>query len=322
MALEQGSASQGQFTQQGTIDWLQLANHVVSIPVSILQRLADVDLSPHTIIVSQKMFSSFCLSELGRKRLENALQNLYSCSSVGDVIWFGFGIKHVVRRLAEIKQGLTCIALCGSLSELHPPKAGASILMELADVCDVPDEYRPSPQQWINMLETCSGVLRSTAFGSVAEQFMSFHGRAGIHETIENYKNIATALNAVGRISSGSLESITLAGGRSCGWVAAIGYWFLGLDVKIQDTNGSLLYMSTDRDERIKILVIYGETQSSEVLVQDTTYFVETLTTYFSLGRKDLTQSCLALSHGRNVFAKLLVFRLFSIYSLRSTSGV
>ncbi|KAF4626528.1 hypothetical protein G7Y89_g11630 [Cudoniella acicularis] len=263
------------------VDWLQLANHTVSIPVSILERLAGGDLSPHTIMAGQRISVIFCLSELGNPRLENALQNLYSCSSWGDAIHFGFGIKHVVRRLAEIKQGLTCIALCGSLSELHLSKASASILMELANACEVPDEVRPSPHQWMNMVETCSGVLKSTTFGIVAEQFMSFHGRDWIQGTMENYKDVANALHAIGRVSSRALQSITLTGGRSCGWIAAIGYWFLGLDVEIQDKDGGLLYRSTDSDERIKILVIYGDSQSKIPLTS-----LRLFTTSSSLGRK------------------------------------
>ncbi|KAH8669735.1 hypothetical protein BGZ60DRAFT_431165 [Tricladium varicosporioides] len=277
MTLNLAGASRGQFTQQGSVDWLQLANHMVTIPLSILERLAGADLSPHTILVAQNLSSIFYLSEVGTERLESALQSLHSCSSVGEVVWFGFGIKHVVRRLAEIRQGLACIALCGALSELHPSKACASILMELSHACDVPDEVRPSPQQWINIVETCSGVLRPTTFRSVAGQFMAFHGRDRSYGSIDNYKDIAAALQAVGRVSSGSLESITLAGGRSCGWIAAFGFWFLGLHVRIQNSEGEVLYSSTDLDFYIKIVVIYGDSQTSQVQVQEAAYFIKTL---------------------------------------------
>lgn len=162
MAMEL-SGGPSSFINQGTIDWQQLAKSVVEFQVSFLGRLAAADIAPFTLLVGQNNSAIFRLSDSGRKRLIEGLKSLYSFSSVGQIVWFGFGIKHVVRQLAETDQGLTFITLCGCLSELHPTKACASILMELAEDCGAPSELRPSPHQWINMVDACSALCPHTA---------------------------------------------------------------------------------------------------------------------------------------------------------------
>ncbi|KAM6513844.1 hypothetical protein FALCPG4_015053 [Fusarium falciforme] len=278
LTLTHAGASGGQFAQQGAVDWIQLARMTVSIPVSILTRVTAADVSPLTIVVGQEMSSLFQLSTTGYARLTEALGELKSFSAIGDVIWFGFGIKHILRVLAETTKGLTCLTLCGCLSEIHPPKTCAEILIRLADACGAPDELRPSPQQWINLVEACSGILKSTTFGCIAEQFMTFYGHHAVHGYVDDAKDVAKALLAIARVSSGVLESATLTGGRSCGWIAAIGYYFLGLDVEIRSTDDTILYKSTTKDDSIRIFVIYGATRSSnQVQVSSTAYFVETI---------------------------------------------
>ncbi|KAI7760690.1 hypothetical protein LZL87_007902 [Fusarium oxysporum] len=68
----------------------------VSVPISILARVTAADISPLTIVVWQEMTSLFRLSTTGHERLIRALGELKSFSAIGDAIWFGFGIKHIV----------------------------------------------------------------------------------------------------------------------------------------------------------------------------------------------------------------------------------
>lgn len=268
----------GPFEQQGSIDWVQIARMSVSVPISILARVTAADVSPLTIVVGQEMSSLFRLSSTGHERLIKALGELKSFSALGDAIWFGFGIKHIVRVLAETGKGLTCLTLCACLSEIHAPKACAEILIRLAGACDAPDDLRPSASQWINLVEACSGTLKSTTFACIAEQFMAFHR----HHVSESYADeagdVAKALLAVARVSSGVLSSVTLTGGRSCGWIAAIGFYFLGLEVEVRSADNESIYKSTIDDDSIRILVIYGAEQASnQVQVNSTGYFINSV---------------------------------------------
>ncbi|EXK77611.1 hypothetical protein FOQG_17686 [Fusarium oxysporum f. sp. raphani 54005] len=291
LTLTYAGATGGQFEQQGSIDWIQLARVSVSVPISILARVSAADVSPLTVVVGQEMSSLFQLSATGHERLTKALGDLKNFSAIGDVIWFGFGIKHIVRVLAETNKGLTCLTLCGCLSEIHPPKTCAEILIKLAVAYGAPDDLRPSAKQWINLVGACSGTLKSTTFGCIAEQFMEFHRRyinkqylcvgAYIDEKyLDDAEDVAAALLAVARVSSGVLESATLTGGRSCGWIAAIGYYFLGLDVEIRSADNTSIYKSTTNEDSIRLLVIYGATQTSnQVQVNRTAYFIKSLDT-------------------------------------------
>ncbi|KAF5548218.1 hypothetical protein FNAPI_8322 [Fusarium napiforme] len=268
----------GPFEQQGSIDWVQIAKMSVTLPVSILARVTAADVSPLTIVVGQEMSSLFRLSTTGHERLNKALGELKSFSAIGDAIWFGFGIKHIVRVLAETDKGLACLTLCGCLSEIHPPKACAEILIRLASVCDAPDDLRPSSSQWINLIEACSGTLKSTTFACIAEQFMAFHQHSFVEEYTDEAEDVARALLAVARVSSGVLSSVTLAGGRSCGWIAAIGFYFLGLEIEIRNADNASVFKSTTNDDSIRVLVIYGTAQSSnQVQVNRTGYFINSL---------------------------------------------
>ncbi|KAF5547717.1 hypothetical protein FMEXI_5043 [Fusarium mexicanum] len=278
LALSSAAVAGGSFEQQGSIDWVQIAKMSVTLPISILARVTAADVSPLTIVVGQEMSSLFRLSATGHERLNKALGELKSFSAMGDAIWFGFGIKHIVRVLAETDKGLTCLTLCACLSEIHTPKACAEILMRLADVCDAPDDLRPSSSQWINLVEACSGTLKSTTFACIAEQFMTFHRPYVRDDRTDEAGDVAGALLAVARVSSGVLSSVTLTGGRSCGWIAAIGFYFLGLEVEVRSADNTSIYKSTTNNDSINILVIYGTAQASnQVQVNTTGYFINSL---------------------------------------------
>ena len=104
--------------------------------------------------------------------MEDALSKLKWCSSLGDVLWFGFGIEHPVRHLAKTANGVSCIALCAFLGQLSwSNDAGAAILAKLAEIHGVPLRLRPSLQQWDALIKICLGTLATTPFGCVAELF-------------------------------------------------------------------------------------------------------------------------------------------------------
>ena len=48
--------------------------------------------------------------------LNEALSRLHSFSSFGDLMHFGFGIKHIIRTLADSVEGMATIALCSALA--------------------------------------------------------------------------------------------------------------------------------------------------------------------------------------------------------------
>ncbi|KAF4502500.1 hypothetical protein FAGAP_1278 [Fusarium agapanthi] len=188
-------------------------------------------------------------------------------------------------------------------------------MIRLADACDAPDHLRPSASQWLNLVGACSGTLKSTTFACIAEQFMSFHHPYVNDGYMDEAADVARALLAVARVSSGVLTSVTLTGGRSCGWIAAIGFYFLGLEIEIRSADNATIYKSTTNDDSVRLLVIYGTAESSNhVQVNSTAYFINSVdkVVYSYEQRSDRIisgtipwNSCLLTTFG-NSFEKLL----------------
>ncbi|MCJ1365372.1 hypothetical protein MMC16_004493 [Acarospora aff. strigata] len=273
MALNISDGSSN-FTQQGSLDWVQLANTTFGASVAVLGRLSASGVDPLTLVVGQAVSSKLKFSLTGLNRLQDALHQLKSFSTMGDLVWIGFGVKLIIRKLSETMNGLKCIMLCACISEVHSPDAGGMIMSELAHLYGAPEDLLPSPLQWKTLVESCSGIFRSTNFGCVAEQFMSYSEKGRLCDRKGgDPRNVAEALDAIGCISSGSLTSITLRGGPACGWIAAVGLWFLGLEVEIRAPDGSTLYTST-QDKPIHMTVIYGSAGASGTEIASKEYIV------------------------------------------------
>ena len=208
--------------------------------------------------------------------MQDALSRLKWCSSLGDVLWFGFGFQHPIRVLAQTANGFSCLALCASLSEgFSDLQAAAMILTELVDIQGAPQELRPSPQQWHALIKCCSGAIAATPFGSVADHFMGLSGATEKAKSVGDPREIAKALRAIGSLSTGTLTSIHLTGNPMCGWLAAFGHYFFGLEIEIQHADGNLLFRTVSDLHPVNISVTYGDSGALGVRVASTSYIID-----------------------------------------------
>ena len=130
------------------------------------------------------------------------------------MLWFGFGAQHPIRQLAQTTHGSSCIALCASLLRvLSDTEAAALIMAELANLYNAPEELTPSLQQWQALLDSSSGALMASPFGCVVDHFMRLSGDCTKRSRrFADPESLAKALQAIARLSTGSLISITLVG--------------------------------------------------------------------------------------------------------------
>ena len=178
-----------------------------------------------------------------------------------------------MRQLAKTINGSSCIALCAALSDLSPNvEAAAIILNGLVEIHDAPQALRPSLQQWSALVKSCSGLLVATRFGCVTRHFMHLDRNAW--QQVGESRDVAEALNTVGKLSRGSLTSISLVGNATCGWLAAFGHYFFGLEVEIRQTNGDVLLRILTESTAVHITVIYGEAGPSKLQVANITYVI------------------------------------------------
>ncbi|KAM0185589.1 hypothetical protein ACHAPI_012095 [Fusarium lateritium] len=232
------------FQQQGTIDWTTVANGTVSFSVKVLSQLSKAGVEALTICAARAIFSNVKLGNNGELRLHRALQNIRAFPSIDKVLWFGFGVRHIIWNMQESAEGLACLAICASLTESYTTTAAAKIMRDLFLVYKPPSELTPSLSQWKALVEASEGLLAPTEFGLVLHGLTKLYARDGLPNTraCGPPKDIAIVLRQLFEVSAGRMDRFYLSGGADCAWIAAVAHWLLDLRVEIQDQDGTTLY--------------------------------------------------------------------------------
>ncbi|KAL5347862.1 hypothetical protein ACLOAV_007272 [Pseudogymnoascus australis] len=241
--LRSGGSDSNAFAQQGTVDWTMLSRSTVNFTVEILSRLSKAGVEPITAAMGQAIFSGFNLDPEGQKRFSDVVSHLKAFSSYGEIMWFGFGVKHIVRTLSETEQGATCAAICACLSVSYDKYFCGKVLKALADQQKAPNSLMPSISQWVALANICSGAVLGSRFPQLVEVYSRLTQsyprgiRHGLQETT-SADALASALLELAKVSSGTVRSVTFIGGVDCGWLAALAQWLLSLRVDIITVDG------------------------------------------------------------------------------------
>ena len=225
----------------------------MSHSVAILSRLSRAGIDAFTLQIGRALCSNFALEPKAQKQISEAIRNLRRYGSIGDVIWFGFGVKEVIRDLADTEEGLALVALCAGLSTAYDSFYIAQVLRELCTLCKAPGNLTPALHLWKALAEMCEGILMSSHFAKLA---------SGIHrlmlgmleQKVEECNEpttpsaLAQAIRVVARVSNHELISTSFFGGLDCAWLAAFSESILSLDVGIFDRGGKLVYRSRNRN--------------------------------------------------------------------------
>jgi hypothetical protein len=107
-----GGGSGAGFAQQGSVDWVALSGSTLTFSVEVLSRFSKAGVEMVTIAMGQALFARFNIKPDAQRRFSEAISKLKAVSSYGDILWFGFGVKHVIRTLAETEQGIACAGIC------------------------------------------------------------------------------------------------------------------------------------------------------------------------------------------------------------------
>ena len=280
------------FQQQATVDWVELSGRSVNFSVAVLARLSKAGIDPFTLQVGRAICTNFALDPVAQQRISEAIQPLRKFGSYGDIIWFGFGVKHVVTDLAETEQGLTLVALCAALSSTYNSLYGARVLRELCGLCKAPQTFSPAVRQWKILVELCSGILNSGHFSLLLEGFrrLVLGGRdlPDLRKT-ERYptgcSTLAEAIMTISQLTTKRLVSATFTGGLDCIWLAAVAESIFSLDVVIYNSGDAQLYRSRSLDQQPpQVRICYTEklTDSQEQkVVSEKTSLISSIRTLF-----------------------------------------
>ena len=256
------------FQQQGSVDWVELSSRSVHFSVAVLARLSRAGIDPFTLQVGRAICTNFSLHPIAQGRISDAILALKKFGSYGDVIWFGFGVKHIVTDLAETEEGLTLVALCAALSTTYDSLYGARVLRELCGLCKAPQSFSPAIRQWKILVELCAGILTSGHFVLVLDGFhrLALDGRnrnisrLAPRRSPTTYSALAEAILTIAHVTTKRLASATFTGGLDCMWLAAVAEWLFSLDVVIYSSADVPLYRSRSLDQKPpQITVVYHE---------------------------------------------------------------
>ena len=243
-------SSQGPgFAQQGSVDWVALGQTQFSASIAILGRLSSAGIEPLTVAVGQAICSKLPLGVHGEGVLNKAMANLQAFSSFGDMIWFGVGIRHILRVLVQNAQGASLVALCAGLSEGHDESTCALILYEVAKRFGGPRDLTPSFSQWEALVKVCSSVFCQSTLGLRIDQLLKLGGYTDDTQWrgwTGHPQDLAEVILALGDVASGSIQEIHISGGPGCNWVAAFADQILGLRVAVRSIDGAVLSMNYD----------------------------------------------------------------------------
>ncbi|KFZ02458.1 hypothetical protein V500_00201 [Pseudogymnoascus sp. VKM F-4518 (FW-2643)] len=254
MALDRSSS----FSQQGSVDWVALSGGFLSISKEILQRLSGSSLDTYTVAVGHVLGSQFRLSSKGRINMQNALDNMNAYAGLQNVLWFGFGVKHPARAIGTTEQGTTLVALCAALAECFPHETAAEILNDMVSLESNLD-MTPSVGEWLALIKSCAGILSTTMFSVRAEKLMGLENS----DKPADPTDIATVLNAIGKITKHGWVSITIHGGKEARWIGALAEWLFGLTVTITDNQDEVVYTSCP-DGQISQVNICSQTRHDQ----------------------------------------------------------
>ena len=264
------------FSLSGTMSFNELSDTDVSAAFSVLSRYSASGVDPCTSMIGQMMCLGFQLGDAGLNRMRMIIKNLPSQSMViGKIINMGFGVNSLVYDLSSTVQGGILVAIAATCAECYHEDQAANILWEMAhsfaqDRESVP--CLPSLLQWKSLVQQAAGVLSSDKLPQIAEFFMSLHpnNRLNLETTQAGYlgqnrrnvaksAQVAKAFLAVGKVSKGTLDSVTIKGTADGGCIAAFADRFLNLRISILDEKSSLLFANHASHESSQVHFIYTD---------------------------------------------------------------
>ncbi|EJT99067.1 hypothetical protein DACRYDRAFT_118347 [Dacryopinax primogenitus] len=227
----------GGFQPQGQIDLTSIVYSLLQFGYGILERSAQVGIERLTLDAGYAIGGRLTLGFGAAQRLKHEIRSSHAFSWIWSAVHVCMGTKHVVRRLAESREGLSILPLVGCMSEMYNIYMCAEILEGLFDILRNPCELMPSKDQWIKFVMVCRQAVPSTAFKDMLARMPKsrFQPRHHIIATTAHVSAICEALGYFLRPHAEQATVVCLAGGADCGRIAAVLYWLMDYSIEIYD---------------------------------------------------------------------------------------
>lgn len=235
-------------TTSPQLDWVTFTRAIASYWHQVATRFANAGINENAIHVGLAVCSSFIFRKEGQQELTESLRKLEGRPSYQKLLWFGFGIRHVIHNLTDTEQGAACVALCAALAHHYPTDHAANVMTALCHQRGAPNHIVPSIEQWSSLISVCEGSLAKSKFPHYFDIFTRFLvPEPSKAREPADAKTMAEALALLGDISKQELNSVLMVGGVECAWLAAFAERLLGLTIEILDEKGNRRYRSSRR---------------------------------------------------------------------------
>ncbi|EPS43657.1 hypothetical protein H072_2329 [Dactylellina haptotyla CBS 200.50] len=246
ISFQKGGDGGGGFSNSGQIDWITLAGSSVRFTVDVLARLSKAGIEALTLAASYAIFGRFKISHTAELRIQESVNKLKHYSTFNNALFFGFGVRHIVRSLADSSEGLSSIAICAILSDFYGTEYSALILREFFKILNPPSHLTPAIRQWSSYIKTCEGALTYSNFSHHLAHIENLYStRFGQTQRFKrgDQVQIASALNELANVANGTTAEATFVGGVDCALIATIALWLLDLNIEIRlDATNEVLF--------------------------------------------------------------------------------
>lgn len=243
----------------------------VSIGKDSLLRLSGAQVDPYTRYVGYLIFRKLNLSVKGQRNMNNAFANLPIFTTIDQRLSFGWGFNHAVQDKAIHAESYDHFAIVTAIGENFHESYGAKILHELASSMAGPEDTTPHYSQWKSSLHACNGILATTDFGQLVENYLrldpySIRGTTNL-ETIVSPKTIAQAIQALIQVTGGHEETVTFTGSAVISWFGAVAEWHCDLRVEVYGQDATLIH-ATHKGQQPQVTLVFVEKPGIEASFQ------------------------------------------------------
>ncbi|KAI1324693.1 hypothetical protein F5Y16DRAFT_289520 [Xylariaceae sp. FL0255] len=259
------------FMQQGSVDWVNLANLQVKLTVGILSRLSRAKLEAITYHGALYIFAPASLSDLGQERVNTAIRKSTRYPTFSKGLWLGFGVKHIIHDFAVSQEGLACVGVCAALNEHFSVNWSASVISEMWKLKKLPPDYSPALHQWGALVEACSGTLAATDFPLLLGQMTKQYRNDGVSniKAASPPKSVAAVLHTLLEAPRKNIREVHITGGCDCAWIGAVAHWLLQMSVEFVDSSGAVRWTSlqqgcSSQEHQTKLVIVQSSAEAEE----------------------------------------------------------
>ncbi|KAK6501392.1 hypothetical protein TWF481_009232 [Arthrobotrys musiformis] len=269
LVFQSQGGGESQFSNSGQVDWVTLAGSSVKFTVDVLARLSKAGIEAFTLAASYSVLGQFKLGNRAEIQVYDSVGKLRAFSSFNSALYFGFGVKHIVRSLADSAEGLSIVSICAILSDFYGTDFTGLILREFFKLLQPPAELTPTLAQWRNLAQTCAGALSHSSFKHHLSGISRLYYGDGSGQDPPlrgDVTQIAAALYELNKVASGQTDESVFLGGVDCALIAAIASWLLDLNIEIRtEDQGQVLFKHTSATKRKRpggyfVAVVFSQT--------------------------------------------------------------